>query len=670
MAGAVALWARPAADGRVVVVEPEGGRPGAALVPPSWLDALLRWQAFAGLPPGDLAALWHDDAWVELGPWRDMVRRLRAVRRAGRLPGTALVFASSDVANVLKRRVVAALARAGLAELVFLRPVPRSARVLRLRLVADRPALATVRLWLRRLAQWRRGRCKRLPDGTFAGDIDGQPTPGDAALFEGLTQLVAVADPGEPIPRGGFACAGATCRFRPVRDRRWPPRLHWLVARSAAHDALLQHTAAHGPPAPPLAAVAAHLIAASRARAAAASRRVVLLAAQLGPGGAERQWCHLACGLAGRGWEVTFAVLEPLAGETAQYRGLLDAAGIVPVSLADGIAPAALAALARHPALQALHGADGNPFAGQLAALAALLDAPAPAALVAQTDVANTLAGLAGHVCGVPRIVLSVRNVSPRHLARFPADRYAPAYRALAAAPRIVWTANAQAGAADYADWLGLDPARFAVVPNGVDPQAFRPDGGGRGASLRAALGVADSAPVILGVFRLSDEKEPVLFLDVCARVAAAVPGLAVLVCGVGPLRKPLEAHAARLRLAGCRFLGQRADIADVYPAASLLLHTARHEGMPNAVMEAQACGVPVVATPAGDVATIVADGDTGLLAAHGDADALARACLRLLGDAALRRRMGAAGAARMRRDFPPSRMVDAYAALLGRPAP
>jgi glycosyltransferase involved in cell wall biosynthesis len=104
--------------------------------------------------------------------------------------------------------------------------------------------------------------------------------------------------------------------------------------------------------------------------------------------------------------------------------------------------------------------------------------------------------------------------------------------------------------------------------------------------------------------------------------------------------------------------VGYRAGIAAYYAAFDALLLTSENEGTPVVAIEALAAGRPVVATDVGGVATVVDDGETGLLAARADVEGLADRVERLARDPALRREMGALGVTRMRERFASERMV------------
>lgn len=145
-----------------------------------------------------------------------------------------------------------------------------------------------------------------------------------------------------------------------------------------------------------------------------------------------------------------------------------------------------------------------------------------------------------------------------------------------------------------------------------------------------------------------------------------------MVIAGDGPEGPDLRALAERLELTGSpgnadplvRFLGSRSDVPGLLRAADVLLLTSRWEGLPYAVLEAMAAGVPLVATRVGGIPELVVDGATGVVAEPGDTEGIAAALMRLLGDRALRSRLGAEAKRRSRRLFSEARMVDATAVV------
>jgi glycosyltransferase involved in cell wall biosynthesis len=155
-------------------------------------------------------------------------------------------------------------------------------------------------------------------------------------------------------------------------------------------------------------------------------------------------------------------------------------------------------------------------------------------------------------------------------------------------------------------------------------------------------------------VGRLSREKRVDVLLEACAICAGTGLSFECVIVGDGPVRPALEAQSHRLSLADGRvtFLGEQRDMMSVYHGSDICVLASDHEGTPNVLLEASACGLPVIATRVGGVPDAVDDGVTGVLVQPGDADALAEAMANLAVDTQLRRVMGQAGRAKMLREY------------------
>jgi glycosyltransferase involved in cell wall biosynthesis len=194
------------------------------------------------------------------------------------------------------------------------------------------------------------------------------------------------------------------------------------------------------------------------------------------------------------------------------------------------------------------------------------------------------------------------------------------------------------------------DPRRTVVIPNAVDVRSFHPARGGRWNAR------------IIGIGRFAYPKDFTTLLEALARVPG--PCHMVLV-GDGPA---LPAVAAAVQKEGLservELLGARADIPELLSLSDVFVLSSRSEGFPVSILEAMAAGLPAVATDVGGVAEAVEDGETGFLVPPADSEALARALERLVSDADLRRRLGAAGRARALRLFDVPRYRAAYLEL------
>jgi glycosyltransferase involved in cell wall biosynthesis len=222
--------------------------------------------------------------------------------------------------------------------------------------------------------------------------------------------------------------------------------------------------------------------------------------------------------------------------------------------------------------------------------------------------------------------------------------------------------APSQAILGELAGSEGLDAARMLWIPNGVDTRRFRPRQGAEREAMRQALGLPADAIAFGCVARLTPEKRHVDLVEAFARVHAAEPRARLLLLGDGPLRGEVEARAEALGVAGAIVpLGMRADVESILPALDAGVLASSTEGMSNAILELMACGLPVVATAVGGNPSLVREGVTGLLAPPCDPPALGEAMSALAADPGLRLRLGAAGRARIEREFSLAAMVRAF---------
>src|SRR5262245_48953048 len=204
---------------------------------------------------------------------------------------------------------------------------------------------------------------------------------------------------------------------------------------------------------------------------------------------------------------------------------------------------------------------------------------------------------------------------------------------------------------------LGAAPERLEVVPYGVDASRFRPGADAR-ARTRAAAGIADATPLLFAAGRLVRKKGFEYLIDALRALDARVQ---LVIAGAGDLEGELRARARSSGVAErVRFLGDlRQDAvaawfaaADIAVAPSVRDASGNVDGLPNTVLEALASGTPVVATPAGGIASAIDDGRTGVLVAERDPSALAAAIDALLVNPARRAAIGAAARATVEARF------------------
>ena len=179
---------------------------------------------------------------------------------------------------------------------------------------------------------------------------------------------------------------------------------------------------------------------------------------------------------------------------------------------------------------------------------------------------------------------------------------------------------------------------RIEIVQNAIRPdwgeEAGKPENAG---ALRANLGIPGAVPVVLSVGRLSAEKDHLTLLNATVRA----PGMHLVIVGDGPERERIENRIRSLGLNGrVTLTGQQTTAEPYYGIADIAVLSSRTEGSPNALLEAMAAGVPVVATAVGGVPEMVTDGESALLVKPGDPAALAGAMKLLLSDTPMGERL------------------------------
>ncbi|MDP5240608.1 glycosyltransferase family 4 protein [Uliginosibacterium sp. 31-16] len=195
------------------------------------------------------------------------------------------------------------------------------------------------------------------------------------------------------------------------------------------------------------------------------------------------------------------------------------------------------------------------------------------------------------------------------------------------------------------------------IAGDGIDTAHFQP------AAERS------EAPVVLMMARLLHSKGIADFVTAAQRVRRQMPGVRFLLAGAPDPGNPesvSETELAAWRAAGeVEFLGQRSDVLALNQSASIVvLASTQGEGIPRALLEGAACGVPMVATDVPGCRDVVVPGETGLLVPPGAPAQLAEALLALLADAGLRRRMGAAARAHVEQCFADAVVIEQTCAV------
>jgi len=319
---------------------------------------------------------------------------------------------------------------------------------------------------------------------------------------------------------------------------------------------------------------------------------------ELDVGGAEKAFVRIAIGLQKRGWHVSVVSLRN-AGPLAT---LLEAGNIEVTALEAGglLDVRAIFRLRRE-----------------------LLRNPADV-LLTFLHQANLVGRIAGRLAGVRRIVCGVRVADRRRIVTIPeritkslVDRY---------------VAVSQSVGDLHRQLCHIDPTRMEAIPNGVDIDAID----AAVPAIRSEMGCATDDRVVLCVGRLSAQKAPLDALEAFRAMREQFPALKanarLLYIGEGELRADLQRRVDELGLqSSVQLPGWRPDAWRLMKSSNALLLASQWEGLPNVILEAQAAGLPVVATAVDGSRELIQDQFTGRLVPRGDKKAMATALAEIL---------------------------------------
>jgi glycosyltransferase involved in cell wall biosynthesis len=242
---------------------------------------------------------------------------------------------------------------------------------------------------------------------------------------------------------------------------------------------------------------------------------------------------------------------------------------------------------------------------------------------------AGALGRVAAHRAGVPRIVHTFHGFPFHEFQSWPRrSAYVLCEQRLARITDFFFAVGT--GVAVEAIRRGIaDPARIRTIGPAIDFGIARVNPTSR-QHARTSLGIGPNTPVVGTVGRLDYQKAPEHMIEALARLRDRETILVWI--GGGPLAEDAVRWSARHGVADrVRLLGERADVPELLPAFDIFAMASRYEGLPCAVLEAQMCGLPVVATAVNGVSDVVVPGVTGLLVPPARPDLLARAIQHML---------------------------------------
>lgn len=217
---------------------------------------------------------------------------------------------------------------------------------------------------------------------------------------------------------------------------------------------------------------------------------------------------------------------------------------------------------------------------------------------------------------------------------------------------------------------LGLDGRRVVKIPNAVDTSAFYPWVGGRRA-LRRGLGLFEEDKVIIFVGRLVPGKRVDLLIRGLRQVRERIPEARLVLVGDGPLRSELEQIVVRLGLdSSVIFVGNRPDVAAYMQASDMFVLPSEWEGLSIALLEAMACGLPVLVSDCDGNRELVTDGLDGMVFPRGNEKVLAQKIEILLLDTACAQRLARAAVEKVQSQFRlesvAARFLELYETVVG----
>lgn len=339
----------------------------------------------------------------------------------------------------------------------------------------------------------------------------------------------------------------------------------------------------------------------------ATTNEICLFITKLDKGGAERQIVLLARGLCELGYHVTLICQSPDHESTQSWQTQLTESGVTRLWLDDARkvwaneppGPAELKWLSPLCRLIRPRGAHN------VLMLSRIYAQLKPQYVISYLDDCNIVSAAAAMLAGVPHIAMSARSTEPNLLhpdgePAFYICRLAQMkiwYQALLdQLPGVVLYANSQAGKTSYESWLARPLSDS--VGNAVEaPPAPS------GADIRVYHQLPSDCEILLGIMRFTPEKNPQAFVRVFARLKQQRPKLRAILLGDGPLRHELDELAYQYQLEDSLLMPGKVDDTTSYLLqANCLLCPSHTEGMPNVILEAQACGLPLVATDVGGI--------------------------------------------------------------------
>lgn len=294
-------------------------------------------------------------------------------------------------------------------------------------------------------------------------------------------------------------------------------------------------------------------------------------------------------------------------------------------------------------------------------------EAERPEVVVSWGHEVSAVTFAAAAIARVPHIVFCIRTVNPDYGWTDP--RFARLLRSahLLMTPLVSKVVvNSTFLQRDHAQWLGMPENGIEVCANGIEPgRAFDAERNAARNEIRSRYRIDPQTTLLINVGRFSREKGQLTLIDAQRRMAASdLPPFAWLFGGDGPTLAEMRAQVAEHGITNMFFAGRTTAVPDLLAAGDIFVMPSDFEGMPNAMMEAMAAGLPSISTDRSGARDVARDGVEAIYYAPADTAALARELSALIREPARARALGAAAAERIT-GFSVARFVDQFNDIL-----
>lgn len=347
---------------------------------------------------------------------------------------------------------------------------------------------------------------------------------------------------------------------------------------------------------------------------------------ELDRGGAERALCNLVLGLDRSSWNPRVYCLGP----PGYFTEILESRGIF---------------------VNCFHARGLTSFPRILVELTKALREFRPALLQTFLFHGNLAGRFAGRLAGIPKIVSGIRVAERRSRWYGRLDRWTNGL--------VDQNVCVSQGVADFSlHSTGLSASKLIVIPNGVDPNTIA---NAQPVDL-SSLGIRSDSPLVITIGRLEEQKGISYLLQAAVEILKKHPDCHFLIVGEGPDRASLEQQARKLGISlAVHFTGGRPDVPGLLKSACTFVLPSLWEGMPNALLEAMAAGLPVIATSVEGSREVVQSGINGVLVEPARSDALSQAILMVLNDSTTAAALGREAQNTILKNFTTNAMIRAY---------